>query len=193
MIEPIYNREYFSDRNEDLKNQHIKDILDLIEFFKDVFNLKLYIGYGTLLGAIREHDFITHDKDIDLVYISAYESKEQIKRELLFKIAEILKQYNMLVKDFNNRGQLHVRVPNGSLVVDIFTSWISNNMYNLVPFGELCSKDIIYPFKSCLLRNAYFEIPNQSEVLLNILYKDWMNSIPKNENYLKLLKRNDLK
>jgi len=191
MIEPIYNREFFKDRTEELKNQHIGDITDLISFFKTKFNLKLHIHYGTLLGAIREHNFIAHDKDIDLVYISNCGTKATVKTELN-TIVKVLKQEQMLIKDFNNRGQMHVKVPNGSLVVDIFTSWIENNRYNLIPFGDICSKDIIYPFKTCLLRNGYLEVPNQSNILLNILYKDWRNPISKDQNYLKKPKRSTL-
>jgi hypothetical protein len=191
MIEPIYNREFFSTRCDAVKNQHVKDITDLIEFFKTKFNLKLHIHYGTLLGTIRDHDFICHDKDIDLVYISEFSHKEVVKKELI-DIAEILRSYGMLIKDFNNRGQMHVKVPNGSLVVDVFTSWISNEKYNLIPFGEICSEDIIYPFKSSMLRCVKFEIPNQSEKLMDILYRNWKNLIPKDENYLKLPKRSNL-
>lgn len=188
MIEPIYNREYFRDRTDELKNRHVQDIVDLIEFFHKRLNVKMHIHYGTLLGAIRENNFIAHDKDIDLAYISSYESKEAIISELE-DIAWILRNENMLVKDFNGRGQMHVRVPNGSLVVDVWTSYIRNGRYCLIPFGDLCSKDVIYPFKLSLLRNLYLEVPNQSEILLDILYKDWKNPITKDENYLKKPKR----
>lgn len=29
-------------------------------------NIKFYLIYGTLLGAIREHSFISHDYDVDI-------------------------------------------------------------------------------------------------------------------------------
>lgn len=191
MIEPIYNREYFRDRTDELKNRHVQDIVELIEFFHERLNVKMHIQYGTLLGVVRENDFIAHDKDIDLSYISAYESKEAVIKELQ-DIAEVLRNENMLVKDFNGRGQMHVKVPNGSLVVDVWTSYISSGRYNLVPFGDLCPENVIYPFKVEILRNTYIEVPNQSDVLLNILYKDWRNPIVKDEQYLKRTKRSIL-
>lgn len=191
-MEYTYIREYFYNRSDKLKNEHIKDIKNLISFFKDKLDLKLHIHYGTLLGTVREHDFISYDKDIDLVYISKYKEKENVKKEI-FTIANILKQEEMLIKDFNNRGQMHIRVPNGKFVVDVFTSWIDYNKYYLVPFGEICSADYIYPFKKSLLRNVSFDIPNKSEEILNILYKDWNKPIKKENNYLKIPKRSILR
>lgn len=192
MIEPIYNRDYFRDRNDELKNRHIQDIKDLIEYFKTRLNITLHIHYGTLLGTIREHDFISHDKDIDLVYISSYDSKEAVAKEII-TIEERLISDNMLVKTFNHRGQMHVRVPKGSLVVDVFTSWIANDRYYLIPFGEICSSKLIIPLLPLgWIRENCFDIPNQSESLLDILYKDWKNPILKDDKYLKLNKRSIL-
>lgn len=56
---------------------------------KDVLDKNgLYFGlmFGTLLGAIREHDFITHDEDIDLFILS--EDEEKFK-SILFKLREV--------------------------------------------------------------------------------------------------------
>ena len=88
MFKAIYNREYFYNRSEELKNQHVRDINDLINFFKINLNLKLHIHYGTLLGAVREHNFIAHDSDIDLAYISNYHIKKEVKKEII-KIMKI--------------------------------------------------------------------------------------------------------
>ena len=48
-------------------------------------NLKFELYYGTLLGAIREHDFIAHDEDIDLVIL-----KEHINqfKAMLFELRD---------------------------------------------------------------------------------------------------------
>ena len=145
------------------------------------------------MGAVREHNFIAHDSDIDLAYISNYHIKKEVKKEII-KIMKILEENNMLIKNFNNKGQMHIRVPNGTLVVDVFTSWIENKACHLVPFGKICSENIIYPFKKCLFRDLdNFDIPNQSKTLLNILYKNWNVPIKKDKNYLNLYSENILK
>lgn len=49
----------------------------------DENNIKFGLIYGTLLGAIRENDFISHDEDIDLFVLS----EDEIKfREILFEL-----------------------------------------------------------------------------------------------------------
>ena len=44
----------------------------LLVSFKDVMdrnNIKFILAYGTLLGAVREGDFIDHDEDIDVIIL----------------------------------------------------------------------------------------------------------------------------
>ena len=60
-----------------------------LQLLKKVFheqNLFFGLAYGTILGAIRDHDFITHDEDIDLYILKENE-------ELFFSTLFILKDY----------------------------------------------------------------------------------------------------
>jgi lipopolysaccharide cholinephosphotransferase len=60
------------------------NLLDIKKIL-DKGNLNFGLIHGTLLGAIREHDFISHDEDIDLSVLS--EDEEKFK-SLLFDMKE---------------------------------------------------------------------------------------------------------
>lgn len=49
------------------KQQAKKNLLDFSNIL-DNYGVKHLLSYGTLLGAYREHDFIEHDLDTDLIY-----------------------------------------------------------------------------------------------------------------------------
>lgn len=48
--------------------------------------IKIFLAYGTMLGAAREHDFIDHDEDIDLGMSKEYQPQ---LFSLLFKLRDI--------------------------------------------------------------------------------------------------------
>ena len=52
-----------------------RENLVLLKRLCDVAGLKFILFYGSLLGAVREHDFITHDEDIDVVMYKTDMSK----------------------------------------------------------------------------------------------------------------------
>ena len=49
--------------------------LQLLKSILSKNNINFGFIYGTLLGAIREHDFITHDEDIDLFMLEEYKER----------------------------------------------------------------------------------------------------------------------
>lgn len=54
---------------EGVKRIDKKQARENLELFRDILsehNLKFLLAFGTLLGAVRSHDFISHDEDIDL-------------------------------------------------------------------------------------------------------------------------------
>lgn len=59
-----------------------KENLLIFKTIMDKYNIPFTLAYGTLLGAIRENDFITHDEDIDIAILR---EDEEIFLDLLFE------------------------------------------------------------------------------------------------------------
>jgi len=165
------------------KEQQAIEIKALEQLFKKEFDLQLYPIYGTLLGIVRDNDFIGYDYDIDLAYISKYRTKEEILVELN-QICERLKTLELLEKRFSFNGQLHVFSPSKKAMVDIWTSWIENGNYYLTYTidGEI-KEDQIFPFKPIIFKNQELLIPNHPESILEFLYHSWKT--PLKDNFAK--------
>ena len=144
-----------------------------INWFERNFKVKTYIIYGTLLGAYREHKFLSHDYDIDLAYLSNETKISNIVQEKNW-ILKILRRQNMLVKAFGD-GHNHVKCLDKQRLFDLWTSWFDKDdkfyctgFYN----GCLDKKDVL-PFKTCILENETFSIPNNTDKFLTVYYGDW--------------------
>ena len=59
--------------------------------------IKVFLAYGTMLGAVREHDFISHDEDIDLGMSSEY-------KDSLFSMLFKLRDKGFEVCRYDRRG-----------------------------------------------------------------------------------------
>lgn len=62
-----------------------KNLLDFRKCFNDA-NISFGLIYGTLLGAIRENNFIKHDEDTDVFVLA--EDREKVL-SILFKLKEL--------------------------------------------------------------------------------------------------------
>jgi len=175
----------FADRNNKLKSQNLKDMKDIEDYFKNKLNLQLYMIYGTLLGTIRDNSFIPGDSDIDFAYLSKYTNVEDVKKEVE-RIAWDLRHVGLLVKCHNNGGQLRVSSPSNKTVVDVWTSWIENEEYHIIPYRKIGNKEDISPLIKKNFYNSAFMVPNNSEKILDAMYIDWKNIIPKPQKWSKL-------
>ena len=82
--------------------------------------------YGSLLGAVRENAFLTHDDDVDLLYVDGSTSR----REMMDRRAELLDRLS--AHGFQPMGKLtdttvnfHIRNADGKL--DLFPCWQDGN------------------------------------------------------------------
>ena len=78
-----------------------KENLLLLKEILDSHNVLFFLAFGTLLGAVREHDFITHDEDIDLIM---FKSDMPKFLSLLF----VLRQQGFEIARYERRGFLSI-------------------------------------------------------------------------------------
>ena len=73
----------------------------LLKDFLETRGMSFGLIAGTLLGAVREHDFISHDEDIDLSFL------EEQKNDLLDLLHE-MKKIGFIVARYDRRGLLSI-------------------------------------------------------------------------------------
>lgn len=166
----------FEERSDAMKDQHVQDILDMTAFFKEKFNLDLYVMYGTLLGTVRHGDFIADDKDIDVSFVSSYSDYDSIVAQMVgvyqvFYDMGLVRDVGQAKKDPYYTGHAHIFYPNERTEFDIWTSWLGvNGKFNFWWTGKDLDKSVFYPFRTLKLRGKDVQVPNKYKVLLKYLY-----------------------
>lgn len=95
--------------------------------------------YGTLLGLVREGNFIGHDLDFDAAYLSRFSAGPAVAAELR-DIGLTLIDAGFDVELL--RTVLHVRDPDTGLRIDLFHLYFDDNGHLATPFGIAGSTEI---------------------------------------------------
>ncbi len=154
--------------NEFINKEIARENLLILKETFDEAGLPFIIFFGTLLGAIREHDFIAHDTDTDVILFESY-------RDLLYKTLPVLEE----------KGLKLVRSVKNNLVLSLYRKGEYLDLY-FIEYRRIGFREKWYIYyssisKKLLLNYSWYEflgekfrIPRNSHKVLTQLYKkDW--------------------
>ncbi len=147
--------------------------------FEKRFGYSLYFIGGTLLGYVRENDFLANDKDMDVSYFSKYNNVKDVRAELIDIVDTLMDSgedlyfirydYSLVKNYFRWKVDERDRI-------DVMPSWHQDGMlYRPTFVGYMGSKDIILPLQKRKFYGHDIIIPNDpSTKLANVYGEDWM-------------------
>jgi lipopolysaccharide cholinephosphotransferase len=144
-----------------------------LEILKDVCdnaNLRFVLFYGTLLGAVREHDFITHDEDIDVIM---YKSDMEKFLTLLFT----LRDRGFELARYESRGFLSI-IRKGEYIDVYFYEEYPKDANLWYCCQDICKKEFVFdliPYN--FLGKEYYIPRNYIQYLEYYFGLDWQTPI----------------
>lgn len=160
----------------------------LLEIVKILLENKLYywfIGYGTLLGIVRNESCINNDDDIDIIFDIKY--KDKLLEVLEKKNYKII--MNIYSKTLEPTTNIFIKVGKDNQPTIDFYFAISNNdvyhdLWENIYWGE-STPFVIKPWKNTILL-----LPKNAESKLKTIYGDDWKTPRKRGEYIECTSRN---
>lgn len=148
-----------------------KENLLLIKSIFDKNNLLFLLSFGTLLGAVREHDFISHDEDIDLIIFK----KDMPKfLSLLF----VLRGNGFEIVRYESRGFLSIMRKGEYIDFYFYEDYPEDNSLSYC-CRDMYPKKLLEDVTDIEFQGAMFKAPREYEKYLEFNYgKNWRTPIP---------------
>jgi phosphorylcholine metabolism protein LicD len=160
--------ERFEENSPPMNREILKqDFLELKQIF-DKNRLEFLLTAGTLLGAIRENNFIEYDTDVDIIC--------RDEDNLLRIIPQIQEHGFKFIRYQNDPGYITYTFIKSNIHIDVYIAWQIGKYYYLWG-GKIKSMFIDKSIKYNFL-DEVFLIPKYYKKFLVLLYgKNWMTPV----------------
>lgn len=139
--------------------------------FKEVMdsqNIEFMLVYGTLLGVIRDHNFISHDEDIDLALM-----KSDLNRFL--DAIPLLQEKGFVIARYDRRGLISL-IRQGEYMDMYFYHAKNDDLYTCC--GSLLPREFLDRRTEIDFKGAKFLVPKQYNSFLEFEYgENWKTPV----------------
>ena len=156
---------FFKPMNRDIAREN----MSLFKKTMDKLNVEFFLFFGTLLGAVREGDFIAHDYDTDIVIM------EKDRRGLLEAVPLLIAAGFEFARR-KNHARFVTFLRNGEYI-DVYVAEEAHRfLYRLCwnVDGVFVSHDLLTEFTDMVFIGENFRVPHRYEEALTEIYDaDW--------------------
>ena len=158
----------FSFCSKDEKAKICAELEKILGWLNHEFGVAAFITSGTLLGMVRDGDFIPHDDDLDICYIGNSSSEKEILEERQ-AIAKFLRQKGCGVQESNVAH--YWCVSPGGVKLDIFTGFMESGRCSINPLPrKAIAATAVLPVKTAGFHGHNLALPAEPESLLEVNY-----------------------
>jgi SAM-dependent methyltransferase len=155
--------------------EHLEPLLDSIGTVVGALEeagVHPFLAYGTLLGAVRQGDFIGHDSDADIGYVSEHDHPVDASLES-FRLQRRLIRMGYDISRYSGLAfKVIVRESDGATRgLDVFGGFVrEGTLYLMGEVGRPFRREWLEPRSEVTLAGRTFPAPHEPERLLEAMY-----------------------